>query len=180
MSTQILKLWKLEVTTLLPNTGPSALHRPEQCTQPRSVTLYTEERSSHHASLHQEQEHPPSTMLEIAKLLPLASLAIAASSCNNASQAHHTKFISGASGIQTLNASATGSVIILDYGHEVEGIPSFEVLSHQGDTSLFEISYAESLASFSQYMVCSVEEPGKTCRKTCILIFCDSRTGLCH
>jgi hypothetical protein len=44
--------------------------------------------------------------------------------------------------------------VILDYGHEVEGIPSFEVLSHQGDTSLFEVSYAESLASFSQYMVC--------------------------
>jgi hypothetical protein len=101
-------------------------------------------------------------MFEIAKVLPLASLVIAAVSCNNASETHHAKFISGASGIQTLNASTTGSVIILDYGHEVEGIPSFEVLSHQGDTSLFEISYAESLASFSQYMVCSAAKLGET------------------
>jgi hypothetical protein len=104
-------------------------------------------------------------MLEIAKLLPLASLAIAAASCNNASETHHAKFISGSSGVQTLNASATGSVVILDYGYEVEGIPSFEVLSHQGDTSLFEISYAESLASFSQYMVYPAARPCKPHRE---------------
>jgi hypothetical protein len=97
-------------------------------------------------------------MLEIAKLLPLASLAIAAASYN-ASETHHAKLTTGSSGVQTLNASAVGSVIILDYGHEVEGIPSFEVLDHQGDTSLFEISYAESLASFSQYMVRFAAEP---------------------
>jgi hypothetical protein len=140
------------------NTGPSPLHLPTQCTRPRSVTLYIEEHSSHHAFLHQEQEHLPSAMLEIAKLLPLASLAIAATS-GNASETHQAKLITGSSGVQTLNASATGSIIILDYGHEVEGIPSFEVLDHQGDTSLFEISYAESLASFSQYMVCSAAKP---------------------
>lgn len=95
-------------------------------------------------------------MLELAKSLPFVSFAIAAASCN-ASEGHHANFIiiSGSDDIQTLNANATGSVIILDYGHELEGIPSFEVLSHHGDTSLFEISYAESLASFSQYMVCS-------------------------
>lgn len=98
-------------------------------------------------------------MLEIAKLLPLASLAIVTASCNNACETHHAKFISGSSGVQILNASAAESVVILDYGHEVEGIPSFEVLDHQGDTSLFEISYAESLASFSQYMVCSAAKP---------------------
>ena len=103
-------------------------------------------------------------MLEIAKLLPLASLAIAAASYN-ASETHHAKFITGSSGIQTLNASATGSVVILDYGHEVEGIPSFEVLDHQGDTSLFEISHAESLASFSQYMVCDTPRPVRMRRK---------------
>jgi hypothetical protein len=91
-------------------------------------------------------------MPELSKLLSLASLAIATASCN-ASQTRHAKFISGSDGIQTLNANATSSVIILDYGHEAEGIPSFEVLSHHGDTSLFEISYAESLASFSQSMV---------------------------
>jgi hypothetical protein len=92
-------------------------------------------------------------MPELSRLLSLASFAIATASCN-ASEPRHAKFLSGSDGIRTLNANATSSVVILDYGHEVEGIPSFEVLSHHGDTSLFEISYAESLASFSQYMVC--------------------------
>jgi hypothetical protein len=100
-------------------------------------------------------------MLELAKLLPFASFAIAAAS-RNASETHHAKFISGSNGVQTLNASAAGSIVILDYGHEVEGVPSFEVLSHQGDTSLFEISYAESLASFSQYMVYFAARPDMT------------------
>jgi hypothetical protein len=92
-------------------------------------------------------------MPELLTLLSLASFAIAAVSCT-ASDTRNVKFVSGSDGIQTLNANATNSVVILDYGHEIEGIPSFEVLSHQGDTSLFEISYAESLTSFSQYMVC--------------------------
>lgn len=92
-------------------------------------------------------------MLELAKLLPLATFAIAATT-SSAAETQPAKFICGSNGIQILNANATGSVVILDYGHEVEGIPSFEILSHQGDTSLFEISYAESLASFSQHMVC--------------------------
>jgi hypothetical protein len=91
-------------------------------------------------------------MPELSKLLSLASFAIATASCS-ASETPNPKFISASDGVQTLNANATSSVVILDYGHEVEGIPSFEVLSHQGDTSLFEISYAESLASFNQYMV---------------------------
>jgi len=92
-------------------------------------------------------------MPELPTLRSLASFAIAAVSCT-ASDTRNAKFVAGSDGIQTLTANATNSVVILDYGHEVEGIPSFEVLSHQGDTSLFEISYAESLASFSQYMVC--------------------------
>lgn len=92
-------------------------------------------------------------MLELANLLRLAAFAIAAAT-SNASKTHHAKFTYGSNGIQLLNANATSSVVILDYGHEVEGIPSFEILSHQGDTSLFEISYAESLASFSQHVVC--------------------------
>jgi hypothetical protein len=92
-------------------------------------------------------------MPELLGLLSLASFAIATASCS-ASGTSNAKFIFGSDGVETLNANATSSVMILDYGHEVEGIPSFEVLSHQGDTSLFEISYAESLASFSQHMVC--------------------------
>lgn len=85
-------------------------------------------------------------------ILPLTSLALAAASCN-ASDSHHAKFVSGSTGLQVLTGNTTKSVVIIDHGREVEGIPSFEVVSHEGDTSLFEISYAKSLTSFSQYMV---------------------------
>ena len=90
-------------------------------------------------------------MLTLLSFVSLATFAVANAPCNS-SETRHVKFSTGSDDIQTLNA--TSSIIILDYGHEVEGIPSFEVLNHQGDTSLFEISYAESLTSFSQYMVC--------------------------
>ena len=85
-------------------------------------------------------------------ILPLTSLAVAAASCN-ASDSRHAEFISGSAGLQILTGNTTRSVVIIDHSHEVEGIPSFEIVSHEGDTSLFEISYAESLASFDQYMV---------------------------
>ena len=85
--------------------------------------------------------------------LPLTRFAVAAASCNNASDDHHAAFVSGSKDVTTLAGNSTNSIIIIDYGHEVEGIPSFEVLSHAGDTSHFEISYAESLASFDTYMV---------------------------
>jgi hypothetical protein len=91
-----------------------------------------------------------STMLTLLSFVSLATFAVANAPCNS-SETRHVKFSTGSDDIQTLNA--TSSIIVLDYGHEVEGIPSFEVLNHQGDTSLFEISYAESLTSFSQYMV---------------------------
>ena len=85
-------------------------------------------------------------------ILPFARLAFAGESCNT-SDAQNAKFVSAATGVQTLTANTTDSVIIIDYGHEVEGLPSFEVLSLEGDTSHFEISYAESLAAFDTYMV---------------------------
>jgi hypothetical protein len=51
-------------------------------------------------------------------------------------------------------ASTNGSaVVVLDYGHVIEGIPSFDVVSIEGDTSLLEITYAESLAALDNYMV---------------------------
>jgi len=49
------------------------------------------------------------------------------------------------------------AIVTLDYGHAVEGIPTFEVLSVEGDTSVFEITYAESLAALSTYMVRQTE-----------------------
>lgn len=45
------------------------------------------------------------------------------------------------------------AIVTLDYGRAIEGIPIFEVESVEGDTSVFEITYAESLAAFSIYMV---------------------------
>lgn len=54
----------------------------------------------------------------------------------------------------TLTASnGTSAVVTLDYGHAIEGIPTFEVVSVEGDTSVFEITYAESLAALNVYMV---------------------------
>jgi hypothetical protein len=91
-------------------------------------------------------------MFGLLKSLVLVHLAAAAAPCNAPDKLHH-KFIVGSSGIQKLMSNGTSSIVILDYGHEVEGIPSFEVLSKAGDTSLFEISYAESLAAFDTYMV---------------------------
>lgn len=53
-----------------------------------------------------------------------------------------------------LSASAdTPRIVTLDYGHAVEGIPSFEVVSVDGDTSAFEVTYGESLAALGTYMV---------------------------
>lgn len=92
-------------------------------------------------------------MLGLLFLLPLTRFAAAAASCNNASDTHHAAFVSGSKDVKVLTGNSTNSVVIIDYGHEVEGTPSFEVLSHEGDTSHLEISYAESLASFDTYMV---------------------------
>lgn len=55
----------------------------------------------------------------------------------------------------TVLTATTGvpAIVTLDYGYAVEGIPTFEVVSIEGDTSVFEITYAESLAALSTYMV---------------------------
>lgn len=84
--------------------------------------------------------------------LALVHFAVATASCNASDKLNHN-FITGSTDVQVLTSNGTGSIIILDYDHEVEGIPSFEVLSNTGDTSLFEVSYAESLAAFDTYMV---------------------------
>lgn len=84
--------------------------------------------------------------------LSLVHLAVATASRNASDKLNHN-FITGSTNVQVLTSNGTGSIIILDYNHEIEGIPSFEVLSNTGDTSRFEISYAESLAAFDTYMV---------------------------
>lgn len=44
-------------------------------------------------------------------------------------------------------------ILILDFGQSFEGHPTFEVVATSGDTSCFEVSYAESAASLSRYEV---------------------------
>lgn len=56
--------------------------------------------------------------------------------------------------IMIKGSESTPGVIVLDYGANVEGFPTFQVLSATGDTSGLEITYSESrevLDSF--YMV---------------------------
>jgi hypothetical protein len=56
----------------------------------------------------------------------------------------------------TINLSSDGSksgIVVLDYGHSVEGHPTFEVVSASGDTSGFELTFAESKAALNAYMV---------------------------
>ena len=45
------------------------------------------------------------------------------------------------------------SVIILDYGKDVEGYPTFNVTRRSGNTSIFEMSYSETRAVLDSHMV---------------------------
>ncbi|KAK1840452.1 condensin complex component cnd1 [Colletotrichum chrysophilum] len=61
--------------------------------------------------------------------------------------------IYASNGTTTLSSNGTAaSVVVLDFGRNVEGIPTFEVVSASGDTSVFEISYGETEAALSVYM----------------------------
>ncbi|RWA04357.1 hypothetical protein EKO27_g10754 [Xylaria grammica] len=60
--------------------------------------------------------------------------------------------VTGTNETITLSSINGSGVVILDYGHGVEGIPTFDVVSVHGDTSVFEITYAESLAALDSYM----------------------------
>ena len=56
----------------------------------------------------------------------------------------------------TVSLSSDGKkpdIMILDYGENFEGHPTFEVVSASGDTSAFELTYAESKYAFSNYQV---------------------------
>lgn len=56
----------------------------------------------------------------------------------------------------TITLSSNGSkadIVVLDYGYSVEGHPTFEVVSRSGDTSGFELTFAESKAALNSYMV---------------------------
>ncbi len=44
-------------------------------------------------------------------------------------------------------------VQIVDFGENHEGFPTFEVISASGNTSVFEVSYAEGYTALDSYMV---------------------------
>jgi aminoglycoside/choline kinase family phosphotransferase len=50
-------------------------------------------------------------------------------------------------------------VRIIDFGEAFEGHPTFEVVSAFGNTSVLDVSYAESLSAFNSYMVSRVRLP---------------------
>ncbi|CAG7562628.1 unnamed protein product [Fusarium equiseti] len=55
----------------------------------------------------------------------------------------------------SITLSSNGSkadIVVLDYGYSVEGHPTFEVVSRSGDTSGFELTFAESKAALNSYM----------------------------
>jgi hypothetical protein len=60
------------------------------------------------------------------------------------------------------STTTEGGILVLDYGANVEGIPSFEVIHATGDTRVFEITYSESKAGLDLYMVCRLP----SCRLT--------------
>lgn len=63
--------------------------------------------------------------------------------------------IFGSNGTIVLKGTSSNpGVVILDYGSNVEGHPTFQVLSVTGDTSRLEVTYSESLAVLNEfYMV---------------------------
>lgn len=45
------------------------------------------------------------------------------------------------------------SIVILDYGKDIEGYGTFQVIRKAGNTSVFETSYSETRALLDSYMV---------------------------
>lgn len=85
-----------------------------------------------------------------ASLLHVADSALAGS----VARVDKNEVIYGSKG--TVSLSSDGKkphTMILDYGENVEGHPTFEVVSASGDTSAFELTYAESKYAFSNYQV---------------------------
>jgi hypothetical protein len=68
------------------------------------------------------------------------------SSYHDQSYNRTASIIFGSNHTITLNGnSSPSSVTILDYGGNVEGFPTFEVVSASGDTSGLEVTYSETL-----------------------------------
>jgi hypothetical protein len=64
--------------------------------------------------------------------------------------------IFGSNGTVTIKGIITApGVVVLDYGVNVEGYPTFQVLSTTGDTSGVEITYSESKAVLENFYMVS-------------------------
>ncbi|EAQ90053.1 hypothetical protein CHGG_06672 [Chaetomium globosum CBS 148.51] len=64
-----------------------------------------------------------------------------------------SRLITAQDGPIVLSSSTTeGSVRVLDYGANVEGIPSFEVVSATGQALVLEITYSETKAGLDSYL----------------------------
>ncbi|KAH8894275.1 Six-hairpin glycosidase [Thozetella sp. PMI_491] len=71
------------------------------------------------------------------------------------------EFISASDDVIALDStSGSPAIQIFDYSHSVEGIPAFEVISADGDTSTFEITYGESSAALGVYMKLNLSSTG--------------------
>ncbi|KAK1148196.1 hypothetical protein N8T08_010841 [Aspergillus melleus] len=67
--------------------------------------------------------------------------------------ANGNNFTTSDSNIITLSSDgSTPSVVVLDYGRNIEGYPTFKVVGSTGDTSAFEMSYAECQSNLDSYM----------------------------
>jgi len=65
--------------------------------------------------------------------------------------------IFGSNDTVTLKGNTTASgVVVFDYGVNVEGHPTFEVLSATGDTSGLEITYSETKAVLDNFYTVSL------------------------
>jgi hypothetical protein len=64
------------------------------------------------------------------------------------------KIIYGTNDTITLSSDGVkADIVVLDYGQNYEGHPTFEVISTSGDTSRFELTFAESKSALNNYMV---------------------------
>lgn len=97
----------------------------------------------------------------LAALLLQAGLGLSAIESSHAKAA---KTIYGTNETITLSSDGVkADVVVLDYGQNFEGHPTFDVLSTSGDTSGFELTFAESKAALDNYMV----RTGECRRKLC-------------
>jgi hypothetical protein len=86
------------------------------------------------------------TMRLFSTTLVLNVVVCLGSSYHDQSYNRTASIIFGSNHTITLNGnSSPSSVTILDYGGNVEGFPTFEVVSASGDTSGLEVTYSETL-----------------------------------